>query len=161
MMLLYTKSLRDTMAYITYIQDSLVVYYNQVSPYDTKVSQGKPGAINNILAIFYLFVFDFFLLRVTCFLMLVWTNTIKQLNFGKLRQFKLRCPILDMYPFSLILDLKWTLKWQKILFFWKVDTSILESIKKYTIFLFTSSLENQYLLSNRAIDFLYTVWFFA
>ena len=33
---------------------------NQVSPYATKVSQGKPGTINNILAIFNLFVFDFF-----------------------------------------------------------------------------------------------------
>ena len=39
------------------IPNSLVVYYNQVSQYATKVSQGKPVAINNILAFFiYLFL---------------------------------------------------------------------------------------------------------
>ena len=45
---------------------------NQVSPYATKVSQGKPGAINNILAIFYLFVYLFFLS-----LLLVFCRTVK------------------------------------------------------------------------------------
>ena len=47
--------------YGIHTQNSPVVYYNQVSPYATKVSQGKQAAINNILAFFYLFVFKFFL----------------------------------------------------------------------------------------------------
>ena len=45
----------------------------------------------------FLFIcFYIFLNLVTCFLMLVWENTIKQLNFEKLRQFKWRCPIFAM-----------------------------------------------------------------
>ena len=45
------------------------------------------------------------------------------------------------------------LKMAENIFFWKSEHFYLGKHKKYTIFIFTSSLENQYLLSNRAIDF--------
>jgi len=49
------------------------------------------------------------------------------------------------------------LKMAENIYFLKSGHFYLGKHKKYTNFIFTSSLENQYLLSNRAIDFLDTV----
>jgi len=46
------------------------------------------------------------------------------------------------------------LKMAEKIIFLKSGHFYLGKHKKYTIFIFTSSLENQYLLTNRAIDFL-------